>query len=118
MISIIRRRTVKLPRCQKNKRGIENEYENKITTIAIDGRLDTLTAPELTTEINTIAPESDKIILDVSHLEYISSAGIRALVTAHKLMAGKDGFTIKAPNENVMEIIKLTGLTAVLDIVE
>lgn len=92
--------------------------ENKIATIAIDGRLDTMTAPELTTQINNIAPDCNKIILDVSQLEYISSAGIRALVTAHKLMSSKDGFTVKSPNENVMEIIKLTGLTAVLDIVE
>lgn len=98
--------------------NIKTTKENNVTIIAIDGRLDTMTSPELTGEINKIAPESSKIILDVSQLEYISSAGIRTLVTAHKLMAEKDGFTVKSPNENVMEIIKLTGLTAVLDIVE
>lgn len=98
--------------------NIKTTKENNITTISIDGRLDTMTAPELTAEIDKIAPDSDKIILDISQLEYISSAGIRTLVTAHKLMSEKDGFTVKAPNKNVMEIIKLTGLTAVLDIVE
>ena len=98
--------------------NIKTTKENNVTTITIDGRLDTMTSPELTEEINKVAPESNKIILDVSQLEYISSAGIRALVTAHKLIAGKDGFTVKSPNENVIEIIKLTGLTAVLDIVE
>lgn len=98
--------------------NITTTNENSLTTIAVDGRLDTMTAPELTVEIDKVAPDSNKIILDVSQLEYISSAGIRALVTAHKLMSKKGGFTVKAPNENVMEIIKLTGLTAVLDIVE
>lgn len=98
--------------------NITTTNENNITTITVDGRLDTMTSPELTAEIDKIAPDSNKIILDVSKLEYISSAGIRVLVTTHKLMSKKDGFTVKAPNENVMEIIRLTGLTSVLDIVE
>lgn len=98
--------------------NIKTTKENNITTIAVDGRLDTMTSPSLTEEINNVAPESNKIILDVSLLEYISSAGIRALVTAHKLMADKDGFVVKSPNENVIEIIKLTGLLSVLNIEE
>lgn len=97
---------------------IKTTKENNITTIAIEGRLDTMTSPELIEKIHQTAPESSKIILDAAQLEYISSAGIRALVTAHKLMSAKDGFTIKMPNENVMEIIRLTGLAAVLDIVQ
>lgn len=97
---------------------IKTNKDNNVLTIFIQGRLDTMTSPELMELINQAAPESSKIILDAVGLEYISSAGIRVLVTAHKLMAVRDGFTVRAPNENVMEIIRLTGLASVLDIVQ
>lgn len=97
--------------------NIKTVKENNIAKIALDGRLDTLTAPELLTEINTIAPDCDRIILDLSELEYISSAGIRAIVTAHKLMAGKGGFAVKSPSDNVMEIINLTGIADIIEII-
>lgn len=96
--------------------NLKTTAENNTATIAIDGRLDTMTSPELIAEIEKVAPTNDKLILDVSELEYISSAGVRALVTAHKRMAQKGGFTVKSPNKNVLEIIKLTGLTAILNI--
>lgn len=98
--------------------NIKTTKENNITTIAIDGRLDTLTSPELNEKINELAPDSDRIILDLAQLEYISSAGIRSIVSAHKLMADKGGFVVKAPNENVMEIITLTGISEVIEIIE
>ncbi len=96
--------------------NLKTTAENNTATIAIDGRLDTMTSPELIAEIGKVAPANDKLILDVSRLEYISSAGVRALVTAHKQMAKKGGFTVKSPSKNVLEIIKLTGLTAILNI--
>lgn len=98
--------------------NLKTTAENNTATIAIDGRLDTMTSPELIAEIGKVAPANDKLILDVSGLEYISSAGVRALVTAHKQMAKKGGFTVKSPNKNVLEIIKLTGLTTILNIQE
>lgn len=98
--------------------NLKTTAENNTATISIDGRLDTMTSPELIAEIEKAAPANDKLILDVSGLEYISSAGVRALVTAHKRMAQKGGFTVKSPNKNVLEIIKLTGLTAILNIQE
>ena len=98
--------------------NIKTTKENNITTIAIDGRLDTLTSPELNEKINELAPDSDRIILDLTQLEYISSAGIRSIVSAYKLMADKGGFAVKAPNENVMEIITLTGISEVIEIIE
>ena len=97
--------------------NITTVKENNIAKIALDGRLDTLTAPELLTEINTSAPDCDRIILDLSELEYISSAGIRAIVTAHKLMADKGGFAVKSPSDNVMEIINLTGIADIIEII-
>ncbi len=80
------------------KVNLKTTAENNTATIAIDGRLDTMTSPELIAEIGKVAPANDKLILDVSRLEYISSAGVRALVTAHKQMAKKGGFTVKTLN--------------------
>lgn len=96
--------------------NINTTKENNTATILVDDRLDTLTAPELEAEIKAQADACDKIILDLSNLQYISSAGLRTLVTAHKLMSNKGGFIIKNPNKSVMEILNITNLSSVLNI--
>ncbi len=96
--------------------NINTIKEDKTVIISIDGRLDTLTAPELENEIKLQADECEKITLNLSKLEYISSAGLRVLVMAHKLMSEKGGFTVRSANKNVMEILKITNLSSVLNI--
>lgn len=96
--------------------NINTIKEDKTVIISIDGRLDTLTAPELEEEIKLRADECEKLTLNLSNLEYISSAGLRVLVMAHKLMAEKGGFTVRSANKNVMEILKITNLSSVLNI--
>ena len=96
--------------------NINTTTVDKTVIISIDGRLDTLTAPELEAEIKLQAEECEKLTLDLSKLEYISSAGLRVLVMAHKLMAEKSGFTVRSANKNVMEILKITNLSSVLNI--
>lgn len=96
--------------------NINTKTENKTAIIFIDERLDTLTAPALEAEIKSQADACEKIILDLSALEYISSAGLRTLVAAHKLMSAKGGFVIKSANKNVMEILNMTNLSSVLNI--
>ena len=56
--------------------------------------------------------------LDLADLEYISSAGLRVLLTAQKIMSRKDGMEIRNPNELVMEVFDVTGFTDILDIRE
>ncbi len=96
--------------------NINTTKKDKTAIISIDGRLDTLTAPELEAEIKMQADECKKIILDLSKLEYISSAGLRVLVMAHKLMSERDGFIVRSANKNVMEILNITNLSSVLNI--
>ncbi len=96
--------------------NIKTWNENQTLTIAINERLDTLTAPELEKTVKENADKYQKMILDISELEYISSAGLRTLVLAHKLMSAKGGFVVKSPNESVMEIIRLTGLNKFIQI--
>nr|WP_316624332.1 STAS domain-containing protein [uncultured Ruminococcus sp.] len=85
-------------------------------TFAVEGRLDTTTSPELESELSAAAGTAEKIVLDFSKLDYISSAGLRVLLATHKKMAGKGGLVITGVNEIVNEIFEITGFSDILDI--
>ena len=85
--------------------------------IALEGRLDTMTAPELEKELNASLDGVESLVLDFSKLEYISSAGLRVLLSAHKAMSVKGGMKVTHVNEIVQEVFEVTGFTDVLTIV-
>ena len=84
--------------------------------IALEGRLDTMTAPELEAELNRSMEGADSLTLDFSRLEYISSAGLRVLLSAHKAMSGKGGMKVTNVNEIVREVFEVTGFADILTI--
>ena len=84
--------------------------------IALEGRLDTMTAPELEAELNKDMGSADSLVLDFSKLDYISSAGLRVLLSAHKAMCTKGGMKVTHVNEIVQEVFEVTGFTDVLTI--
>ena len=84
--------------------------------IALEGRLDTTTAPELEAELNQSMPGAESLTLDFAKLEYISSAGLRVLLSAHKVMAQKGGMKIVHANEIVNEVFEVTGFADILTI--
>ena len=84
--------------------------------IALEGRLDTMTAPELEAELNRSLGGAESLVLDFSRLEYISSAWLRVLLTAHKTMSNKGGMTVKNVNEIVQEVLEVTGFADILTI--
>lgn len=84
--------------------------------IALEGRLDTMTAPELEAELNNSLKSVDSLVLDFSKLNYISSAGLRVLLSAHKTMSGKGGMKVRNVNEIVQEVFDVTGFADILDI--
>lgn len=84
--------------------------------IALEGRLDTTTAPELEAELNQSMPGAESLILDFAKLEYISSAGLRVLLSAHKVMAQKGGMKVIRANEIVMEVFEVTGFADILTV--
>lgn len=84
--------------------------------IALAGRLDTMTAPELEAELNKDLGGADSLTLDFGKLDYISSAGLRVLLTAHKTMAAKGGMKICNVNEVVQEVFEVTGFADILTI--
>ena len=85
-------------------------------TLALEGRLDTMTAPELETELNRSLDGVKSLVLNFSKLDYISSAGLRVLLSAHKAMSAKDGMKVTNVNEIVREVFEVTGFADILTI--
>ncbi len=85
-------------------------------TIALGGRLDTTTAPELETKLKASLDGISFLTFDLKDLEYISSAGLRILLSAQKTMNKQGGMVIKGANENLMEIFEVTGFVDILSI--
>ena len=95
---------------------IEKVQNGTSLTITVGGRLDTTTAPELEAEMKKSLDGAESLVLDFSKLEYISSAGLRVLLSAHKSMSGKGGMKIIHANEIVLEVFDVTGFSDILTI--
>ena len=95
---------------------IEKKVNGNALEIALEGRLDTMTAPELEAELNQSLGSVDSRALDFSKLEYISSAGLRVLLSAHKVMSAKGGMKVTNVNEIVQEVFEVTGFADILNI--
>ena len=95
---------------------ISKNHNGTVLEIALEGRLDTMTAPELEAELNNTLQNADSLVLDFSKLEYISSAGLRVLLSAHKAMSNKGGMKIMNVNEIVREVFEVTGFADILTI--
>ena len=94
---------------------ITQTLNDKTCTLLVEGRIDTLTSAELEQAVNNNAPLCEKLVLDLAGVDYISSAGIRAVLNARKTVGG-DNLTLRNLNRNVFEIFKMTGFTKVLNI--
>ena len=84
-------------------------------TLSVEGRLDTITSPDLEKEIASISDAND-LTIDFAKLDYISSAGLRVLLSTHKNFAKKGGMTIINVNETVLDIFDVTGFKDILNI--
>lgn len=93
----------------------KNLNGNKLV-VELTGRLDTNTAPELEKVINELPEEVTELVFDIQGLEYLSSAGLRVLLAAQKIMLKKGTMVIKNPNEVVMEVFDMTGFSSILTI--
>ena len=95
---------------------ISKTQENEKLTVTVEGRLDTTTAPQLEAELKKSFDDINELVFDITGLEYISSAGLRVLLTAQKTMNKKGKMTVKGVNEAVMEIFEVTGFSDILNI--
>jgi anti-sigma B factor antagonist len=85
-------------------------------TIAPEGRLDTVTAPALEKKINESLDGVSCLVLDMSGVEYVSSAGLRVILKAQKIMSHRGKMKLVGVSESVMEVFEITGFSDILDI--
>ncbi|MBQ7561028.1 MAG: STAS domain-containing protein [Synergistaceae bacterium] len=95
---------------------INKEAKGDELIIAIDGRLDTTTAPQLEAEINSGLEGVKTLTMDMSKLVYISSAGLRVLLKAQKIMNKQGKMTVINVNQEIKEIFEVTGFDELLTI--
>lgn len=97
---------------------INKNQEGTKLEIALEGRLDTMTAPSLEEEVKNSIEGITELVFDLKDLAYVSSAGLRVLLSAQKTMNKQGNMTIKNANEEVMEIFEVTGFIDILNIEE
>ena len=98
--------------------NISKTKEESTLTIALEGRLDTTTSPQLEAELRSSVDGVTELIFDLEKLDYISSAGLRVLLSAQKVMAKQGEMTIKNVKPEIMEIFDVTGFVDILNIEE
>ena len=85
-------------------------------TVSLTGRLDTTTAPELEKELKASLDSVTTLVIDMTALDYISSAGLRVLLSAQKTMNKQGEMKVVHVNETIMEIFEVTGFSDILTI--
>ena len=94
--------------------NINIENSNGATVISLEGRLDTTTAPELEKAINSEGDALKRLVLDFKGVDYISSAGLRVILTAQKKMNVQGSMELVNVSEAVMDVFEMTGFADIL----
>lgn len=92
--------------------------DNRTLTLHFDGRLDSVSAPEVYEHIGELLGDAEKVVFDFSCLEYITSYGLRVLIAARKIMNGRGEMRITGVNPAVYEILDMTGFSAFVSVEE
>jgi anti-sigma B factor antagonist len=95
---------------------IRKEQNGTALTIYLEGRLDTTTAPELEEELKTALDDVTELTVDLGKLDYMSSAGLRVMLSTQKRMNRQGSMTVVNVNDVLMEIFEVTGFDTILDI--
>ena len=96
--------------------NINKSVEDSKVSFALEGRLDTITSPDFENELKGSLDDAKELVIDFANLEYISSAGLRVLLSAHKTMSKQGSMKIINVNSTIMEIFEVTGFADILDI--
>ena len=95
---------------------IEKKANGNELTLALTGRLDTITAPQLEAEVKENIDGVERLVFDFAALDYLSSAGLRVLLTAQKIMNKQGSMVVRNINETIAEIFEVTGFCDILTI--
>jgi len=99
-----------------DKLTIEKNADNGKLTISLKGRLDTTTAPSLESEFKSSLNGVTELIIDLKELVYISSAGLRVLLSAQKVMNKQGKMLVKNSNDDVKDVFEVTGFIDILNV--
>ena len=95
---------------------IEKKINAEAATLIVSGRLDTQTAPELEKELDAVLPGLQDLTFDMTSLEYVTSAGLRVILKAQKVMNTQGSMKLIGVNDSVMEVFDITGFLDILTI--
>ena len=96
--------------------NISKDVNGKSLVYYLEGRLDTTTAPQLEGDIKESITDINSLVMDLSKLEYISSAGLRVLLSAQKTMNKQGSMVVRNVRDEVNEIFDVTGFADILTI--
>ena len=94
---------------------IKNQEGSRVN-IALKGRLDTTTSPQLEAELRPVLSEATELNFDLADLQYVSSAGLRVFLSAQKVMNKQGDMTLRNVSPEIMEIFEVTGFVDILNI--
>ena len=94
---------------------IKNQEGSRVN-IALKGRLDTTTSPQLEAELRPVLSEATELNFDLADLQYVSSAGLRVFLSAQKVMNKQGNMTLRNVSPEIMEIFEVTGFVDILNI--
>ena len=95
---------------------VKSSKNGSACTLTVEGKIDTMTAPELDEAVKSNLPKCDKMIFDFTNADYIASAGLRVLVYAQRELMKKGGVTVTGVNESIKKIFTVTGMYKILKI--
>ncbi len=96
--------------------NITKEADGSRLTVSLEGRLDTTTSPDLDAELRDKLDGITDLVFDIEQLQYISSAGLRVLLSTQKVMNKQGSMVIRNSSEQVKEIFDVTGFSDILTI--
>ena len=95
---------------------IEKLLNGESATLTIVGRLDTQTAPELEKEVDSVVSGLKELTFDMAGLEYVSSAGLRVILKAQKIMNAQGSMKLVSVSDSIMDVFDITGFLDILTI--
>ncbi len=95
---------------------IEKKINQDAVMLIVSGRLDTQTAPQLENELDEVLADTKELIFDMTNLEYVSSAGLRVILKAQKVMNTQGSMKLTGVNDSIMEVFDITGFLDILTI--
>jgi anti-sigma B factor antagonist len=97
---------------------IKKTLGGNVEVLTVSGRLETMTAPQLDAEIQSLPDEVSELLMEISELEYVSSAGLRVFLMGHKKMKARGGsMKISGANASVKKVFDITGFSPILNFV-